>query len=61
MVKASPEECIILSGQFKGEGYDRGEFAILKTINQPDQITAVEISGDQYDYGDGLYPLVREE
>lgn len=61
LVKGSPEEYIILSGQFKGEGYDRGEVTSWETINKPNQITAVEISGDQYDYGDGLYPLVREE
>lgn len=60
LVKGSPEEYIILSGQFKGEGYDRGEVASLETINQPDQIAAIEISGDQYDYEDGLYSLVRK-
>lgn len=61
MVKGSTDDYIILSGQFKEEGYDRGEVTSWETINKPDQIAAVEISGDQYDYGDGLYHLVREE
>lgn len=61
LVEGSPEEYIILSGQFKEEGSDREEVSPWATINKPDQIAAVEISGDQYDYGDGLYHLVWEE
>lgn len=61
LVEGSPEEYTILSGQFKEEGYDRGEVTPWESINKPDQIAALEISGDQYDYGDGLYYLVREK
>lgn len=61
LVKGSAEEYRILSGRFKEEGYDRGEVSPWAAINNPDQIAAVEISGDQYDYGDGLYHLVREK
>ncbi|MDE6851950.1 MAG: hypothetical protein K2J67_05615 [Lachnospiraceae bacterium] len=61
LVKGSAEEYVIISGQFREEGYDRGKVSPWETINNPDQIAAVEISGDQYDYGDGLYHLVREK
>lgn len=61
LVKGSAKEYSILSGQFKEEGYDSGEVSLWETINKPDHIAAVEISGDRNDYEDGLYRLVREE
>ena len=61
LVEGSPEEYSILSGRFKEEGYDRGEVSPWTMINKSDQITALVISGDQYDYGDGVYQLVWEE
>ncbi len=59
LVQGPEGDYSILSGSFVEE-YGAGEKR-FEAIDNPEEITAVEIGGNRYDYGDGLYHLVREK